>query len=61
MTEDNVPASHQKKYAEFFFFASLKSLKNGVESGVESGYVSQKYGSASKCHGSSTLGQANYF
>jgi hypothetical protein len=49
------------------FFASLKSLKKGVGSGVGSGFISQRYRSADpdphqrgsrsapKCHGSSTL------
>jgi hypothetical protein len=37
------------------FFASLTSLKKGVESGVGSGSISQRYGSAPKCHGSPTL------
>jgi hypothetical protein len=36
-------------------FASLKSLKKGVENGVGSGFISQRSGSAPKCHGSSTL------
>jgi hypothetical protein len=37
-----------------YFFASLKSLKKGVGSGVGSGsgFISQRYGSTSKCHGS---------
>ena len=38
-----------------YFFASLMLLKKGVRSGVGSGSVSQRYGSAPKCHGSPTL------
>jgi hypothetical protein len=36
---------------KIFFFASLKSMKKGVGSGS----ISHRYGSAPKCHGSSTL------
>ena len=36
-------------------FASLKSLKKRVGSGVGSVSISQRYGSAPKCHGSPTL------
>jgi hypothetical protein len=43
----------RKKY--FFAFASFKSLKKEVGSGVGSGSVSQRYGSAPKCHRSPTL------
>jgi hypothetical protein len=51
----------EKKYEEEknIFFASLKSMKKGVRSGVGSGSgsISQRYGSGSapKCHGSPTL------
>jgi hypothetical protein len=47
-----------KKYEEkLFFFASLKSLKRGVASGVGSGSgsISQRCGFRSKCHGSPKL------
>jgi hypothetical protein len=42
------------------FYASVKSLKKGVGTGVVSGSKSQRYGSADpdphlKCHGSSTM------
>ena len=48
--------SYKKKYEEnFFFLASLKSLRKVVGSGVGSGSVSQRYGSAPKCHKSPTL------
>jgi hypothetical protein len=42
---------------KIFFFASLKSMKKEVGSGVGSGSNSQRYGSGSapKCHGSPTL------
>ncbi len=50
--------SCRKKYEEIFF-ASLKFLKKGVGSGVGSrsgaGSISERYGSAPKCHGSLTL------
>jgi hypothetical protein len=48
----NYKKKHMKK---LFFFASLKSLKKGVGSGVRSGSTSQRYGSAQTCHGSPTL------
>jgi hypothetical protein len=38
--------SDEKKYLKLHFFASLKSLKKGVRSGVGSGSISQKYRSA---------------
>jgi hypothetical protein len=45
-----------------YFFASLKSLKKGVGSGVGSGsgFVSQRYESAPKCHGSPILQGTNF-
>jgi hypothetical protein len=43
--------SYKKKIWGKVFFASLKSLKKGVGSG----FVSQRYGSAPKCHGTPTL------
>ncbi len=49
-------ASYKKKiWKKNNFFASLKSLKKGVGSGVGSGSISQRYRSAPKCHGSPTL------
>jgi hypothetical protein len=45
--------SYKKKYeGKNNFFAILKSLKKGVENGSGAGSVSQRYGSATKCHGS---------
>jgi hypothetical protein len=38
--------SYKKKNMKIFFFASLKSLKKGVGSGVRSGSISQRYGPA---------------
>jgi hypothetical protein len=38
--------SYKKNMKKKFFWASLKSLKKGVGSGVGSGSVSQRYGSA---------------
>ncbi len=36
----------KKQYGKIFFVAFFKSLKNGVGSGVGSGSISQRYGSA---------------
>jgi hypothetical protein len=53
-------ASFKKKMKKIIFFASLKSMKKGVWSGVGSGSIIQRYGSRGsgsvpKCHGSPTL------
>ncbi len=39
-------SSYKKKIEKNYFFASIKSLKKGVGSGVGSGSISQRYGSA---------------
>jgi hypothetical protein len=36
---------YKKNMKKFIFFASLKSLKKEVGSGVGSGFISQRYGS----------------
>jgi hypothetical protein len=41
-----VPVGYKEKiWKKIIFFASLKSLKKGVGSGVGSGSISQRYGS----------------
>jgi hypothetical protein len=44
-----------EKFEKKIFFANSKSLKKEVESGIGSGFISQRCGSASKCHASPTL------
>ncbi len=45
----------KEKIMKIIFLASLKLLKKGVRSGVGSEAISQRDGSAAKCHGSPTL------
>ncbi len=65
--EDNVFAGQlYEKNVKLFLFSLLKSLKKGVEAGVGSESVSQRYGSAdpgsaTKCHGSPILTQSSIF
>jgi len=50
---DKLKEKNMKK--KNIFFASLKSIKKVVGSGVGSASISQRYGSAPKCHESPTL------